>query len=235
MNENSYTLSHFWSQGDGVSHAVALLLLAMSLASWSVMLVKSWRLLQLRRMTLDSREFWHSDDFTAAIKQLGAHHNNPFLHLARRGSDAAAHHGEHRDELHGVLNLSDWLESSMNQAMDDIARHMQRGLSLLASVGSTAPFIGLFGTVWGIYHALASIGNTGVATLDKVAGPVGEALIMTALGLVVAIPAVLSYNALTRANREVFAQVRRFAHDLHAYLITGGVVRKGCASAAREL
>ena len=233
MNDNSYSISHLWSQGDAVTHAVAILLLAMSLASWSVMLAKAWRLFELRRLSLRAREFWHHDDFGTALDSLGPHAGNPFRHLAQRSSEAAAHHGEHRDELHGVLDLGDWLESTMSQAMDDGARHMQRGLSLLASVGSTSPFIGLFGTVWGIYHALASIGASGVATLDKVAGPVGEALVMTALGLVVAIPAVLGYNALTRANREIFAQLKRFAHDLHAYLVTGGLVKKTRA-AGRE-
>ena len=101
---------------------------------------------------------------------------------------------------------------------------MQSGLAILASVGSTAPFIGLFGTVWGIYHALIAIGTSGQSTIDKVAGPIGEALIMTALGLAVAIPAVLGYNALVRGNKSILTRLNSFAHDLHAYFVTGARV-----------
>ncbi len=226
MNNASFSLAALWSQSDAITHAVAILLIGMSVASWSVMLVKSWRVLRLRKMAMDSRHFWHSQNFDTGLQALGQADGNPFHILARRGAASAAHHAESSDELHGLLSLGDWLESSMGQALEDSARHMQRGLALLASVGSTAPFIGLFGTVWGIYHALSAIGQQNSASLAQVAGPVGEALVMTALGLVVAIPAVLGYNALTRANRELLAQLRRFAHELHAYLISGGRLKK---------
>ena len=117
--------------------------------------------------------------------------------------------------------MSDWVTRSLRNTMDEFTSRLQSGLAILASVGSTAPFIGLFGTVWGIYHALLSIGTAGQATIDKVAGPVGESLIMTALGLAVAIPAVLGYNALVRGNKGVLQKLNRFAHDLHAYFVTG--------------
>jgi biopolymer transport protein ExbB/TolQ/biopolymer transport protein ExbD len=151
----------------------------------------------------------------AALQPLQA--DNPFRDLASRSTEAVTHHINHQNELHGVLNLNDWLTSTMRQSIDDTTSRLQSGLSILASVGSTAPFIGLFGTVWGIYHALIGIGAAGQATLDKVAGPVGESLVMTAGGLAVAIPAVLGYNALVRGNKEILARLKHFAHDLHAY------------------
>ena len=132
--------------------------------------------------------------------------------------------GNAKPQLHDALDLSEWVTRSLRNSIDDIAAKMQAGLAVLASVGSTAPFVGLFGTVWGIYHALLAIGLNGQASIDKVAGPVGESLIMTALGLAVAIPAVLGYNALVRGNKSVSGKLNRFAHDLHAYFVTGARV-----------
>ena len=126
--------------------------------------------------------------------------------------------------MHQSLSISDWVTLELRNGVDEFTAKLQAGLAILASVGSTAPFVGLFGTVWGIYHALLSIGMSGQATIDKVAGPVGEALIMTALGLAVAIPAVLGYNALVRGNKGILGKVNRFAHDLHAYFVTGARV-----------
>lgn len=230
MNEHTFSLGQIWSQGDSVSHAVAIILVIMSLASWSVILVKAWGLVQLRRMSAGAKQFWHTtsfDDGMAALTPVSA--DNPFRDLAARSTEAVNHHVNHQDELHGVLNLNDWVTSTMRQSIDDTTGRMQSGLSILASVGATAPFVGLFGTVWGIYHALVGIGAAGQATLDKVAGPVGEALVMTAGGLAVAIPAVLGYNALVRGNKEILARLKHFAHDLHAYLVTGGKVRRNPA------
>lgn len=232
MNDSTFNLAQVWAQGDAVAHAVAVLLLLMSLASWSVMLAKAVQLMRLRHMGRAARGFWHAASVEAGLASLPPEAGgNPWRQLLDRGSDAAAHHAEHRDELHGVLNLNDWLASTLRQSMDESAQRQQAGLSILASVGSTAPFIGLFGTVWGIYHALTGIGASGQASLDKVAGPVGESLVMTALGLAVAIPAVLGYNALVRGNKAVLAQLKHFAHDLHAYLVTGGRVRKSATVA----
>ncbi|MDD3354462.1 MotA/TolQ/ExbB proton channel family protein [Zoogloea sp.] len=231
MNESTFSLAQIWAQGDGVSHAVAIVLIIMSVASWAVMIVKAWGLMQLRQMSAGAKQFWHSTSFEQGMAALTpATAENPFHDLAVRSTEAAAHHATHQDELHGVLNLNDWITSNMRQSIEDTTSRMQSGLSILASVGSTAPFVGLFGTVWGIYHALIGIGAAGQATLDKVAGPVGEALVMTAGGLAVAIPAVLGYNALVRGNKEILGRLKNFAHDLHAYLVTGGKVRKAASN-----
>jgi biopolymer transport protein ExbB len=227
MNESTFSFGQIWAQGDGVSHAVAIILILMSLASWSVIFIKAWSLVQLRRMSGGAKQFWHATSFDEGMAALSPNKDdNPFHALASRSTEAVNHHVNHQNELHGVLNLNDWITSTMRQSIDDATGRMQGGLSILASVGSTAPFIGLFGTVWGIYHALIGIGAAGQATLDKVAGPVGESLVMTAGGLAVAIPAVLGYNALVRGNKEILARLKHFAHDLHAFLVTGGKVRK---------
>lgn len=134
-----------------------------------------------------------------------------------------AHH-KARSRLHNCLDVSNWLTSALRNSIDEVTGRLQSGLAVLASVGSTAPFIGLFGTVWGIYHALLSISAAGQATIDQVAGPIGEALVMTALGIAVAVPAVLGYNALVRGNKGVLRNLNRFTHDLHAYFITGARV-----------
>jgi len=148
--------------------------------------------------------------------------------LATEGQKAATHvkltHGAQQAELHESFDISEWVTRCLRNSLDDSTAKLQSGLAILASAGSTAPFVGLFGTVWGIYHALMSIGLAGQASIDKVAGPIGEALIMTALGLAVAIPAVLGYNALVRGNKAVLAKLNRFAHDLHAYYVTGARV-----------
>lgn len=230
MNASTFSLAHIWAQGDGVSHAVAILLLLMSLASWSVIFIKAGQLLQLRRMNVGATRFWHATSFDAGLATLApARADNPFRDLASRGAEALSHHASHRDELHGVLGLNDWLTSTLRQSIDDTTARLQSGMAILASVGSTAPFVGLFGTVWGIFHALVGIGAAGQASLDQVAGPVGESLVMTAAGLAVAIPAVLGYNALVRGNKQCLARLKHFAHDLHAYLVTGGKVRKHSA------
>jgi biopolymer transport protein ExbB len=226
MNNNNFGLSHLWAQGDIVTRAVAILLLAMSLASWMVIVVKA---LDLRRHASQARRiesFWHSADFADGLSKLNTDPANPFRALALEGREAAAHHNA-QTQLHDSLGASEWLTRAMRNSIDDSTARMQAGLAVLASVGSTAPFVGLFGTVWGIYHALLSISAAGQATIDKVAGPIGEALVMTALGLAVAIPAVLGYNALVRGNKGVLNRLNRFAHDLHAYFLTGARVASG--------
>ena len=135
-----------------------------------------------------------------------------------------------KPQLHDSFDVSEWITRSLRNTLDEFTAKLQSGLAILASVGSTAPFVGLFGTVWGIYHALLSIGMAGQATIDKVAGPIGESLIMTALGLAVAIPAVLGYNALVRGNKGVLLKLNRFAHDLHAYFVTGARVKTSAHS-----
>ena len=232
--ESQFGIANLWAQGDIVTRGVALLLLAMSLASWLVIIIKSLDLLRLRKLAAASGSFWHNTNFDKAVQDLGPAPatENPFVQLAQLGRDAAAHHRDAKAELHQALSISDWVTLELRNGVDEFTAQLQSGLAILASVGSTAPFVGLFGTVWGIYHALLSIGMSGQATIDKVAGPVGEALIMTALGLAVAIPAVLGYNALVRGNKGLLGKVNRFAHDLHAYFVTGARVG-GAAPASK--
>lgn len=226
----NYGLAHVWEQGDFITRGILLTLLLMSVLSWTVILVKGWNVFRLKRLTRNAeQEFWHSDDFDDGVKKLsdaksrtaGNPTDNPFLALALSGQEAADHHHQSQPHLHDRMDISDWITRCLKSTMDESVARMQSGLAVLASIGSTAPFVGLFGTVWGIYHALLVIGATGQTSIDQVAGPVGESLIMTAFGLFVAIPAVLGYNALTRSNKHLLSKLNRFAHGLHAYYVTG--------------
>ena len=224
-------LAHVWLQGDAVTRAVAIVLLAMSLATWIIIL---WKYLDQRAQRQQAKAcegFWHSADFAEGLDKLGAQDGNPFRALANEGREAARHvlhkDGRPGPQLHDTLDVSDWVERCLRRSLDDATARAQSGLTVLASIASTAPFVGLFGTVWGIYHALLSIGAAGQVSIDQVAGPIGEALIMTAMGLLVAIPAVLGYNVLVRGNKGINHQLNRFAHDLHAYFVTGARVTAG--------
>jgi biopolymer transport protein ExbB len=224
-------LAHVWTQGDAVTRTVALVLLTMSLATWIIVL---WKALDQRAQRAQAKGvegFWHSADFAEGLDKLGTTESNPFRAVALEGREAARHilhkDGRPGTQLHDSLDVSDWVERCLRKSVDDHQARAQSGLSVLASVASTAPFVGLFGTVWGIYHALLGIGAAGQVSIDQVAGPIGEALIMTALGLLVAIPAVLGYNALVRGNKGIAHQLNRFAHDLHAYFVTGARVSLG--------
>ncbi|HEY3487042.1 MAG TPA: MotA/TolQ/ExbB proton channel family protein [Gammaproteobacteria bacterium] len=216
----------FWAQADAVGKSAAVLLLAMSVLSWYLIVWKSWHTGYTRRYAgraIDA--FWESEseEPAGAVAQMQlAAPGNPFTEAATESVNAAVHHMRHSGgKISGALNLSDFITRALRRTITRATSRLESGLSVLASIGATAPFIGLFGTVWGIYHALISIGFTGEATIDKVAGPVGEALIMTAFGIAVAVPAVLGYNFCTRANRVILAELDAFAHDLHAYLTTG--------------
>jgi biopolymer transport protein ExbB len=222
----NYGIAHVWAQGDFVTRGIALALVIMSVLSWTVIVVKAWNVVRLKRLTKNAEQaFWHSDDFNDGIQKLGAQSSsaadNPFLALALAGQEAADHHHQTQPHLHDRMDVSDWITRCLKDVMDESVGRMQAGLAVLASIGSTSPFVGLFGTVWGIYHALLTIGATGQTSIDQVAGPVGESLIMTAFGLFVAIPAVLGYNALTRANKSIVTKLNRFAHGLHAFFVTG--------------
>jgi biopolymer transport protein ExbB len=226
MNQ-AFGLSQLWSQGDWVTRFVALLLLVMSLASWMVIITKALAIRRAAAQAKSVESFWHGSDLADGLNKLGTEADNPFRQLAIEGREAAAHHRQQtasKPQLHDGMDISDWITRCLRNSIDESTARLQSGLAVLASVGSTAPFVGLFGTVWGIYHALLSIGMAGQASIDKVAGPIGEALVMTALGLAVAIPAVLGYNALVRGNKGVTAKLNRFAHDLHAYYVTGARV-----------
>jgi biopolymer transport protein ExbB len=220
----NYGIAHVWTQGDWVTRGIALTLMTMSILSWCVIVVKGWNVVCLKRLSRHAEQsFWHAGDFAEGVRQLGngRREHNPFLSLALSGQEAVDHHRQTQPQLHERMDVSDWITRCIKDAMDDAIASMQSGLAILASIGSTAPFVGLFGTVWGIYHALLTIGATGQTSIDAVAGPVGESLIMTAFGLFVAIPAVLGYNALTRANKAIVTKLKRFAHGLHAFFVTG--------------
>jgi biopolymer transport protein ExbB len=217
-------LAHFIAQTDGVARVLLAALLLMSLVSWYLIITKTVGvMLERRRAAAFLASFWDAPSLSAVARDLEkARTDDSFSHLTWHAIVATRHHRRHgANKLNEAGSSGDFVTRAMRRVIDEDTARMEAGLTVLASVGSTAPFIGLFGTVWGVYHALVNIGLSGQGTLDKVAGPVGEALIMTALGLAVAIPAVLAYNTFVRANRLVLAQLDAFAHDLFAVLTTG--------------
>jgi len=217
----------FITNGGVVSITVALILLVMSVASWYLIITKTYQAMRLRNASNQfSEKFWDASSIDLAMR--GNDQSTPVARLASQAIEAAEHHQRHATQrLADACNQDEFVARSMRRVISDEGARLENGLTILASVGSVAPFVGLFGTVWGIYHALASISMSGQATLDKVAGPVGEALIMTAFGLAVAIPAVLAYNALVRSNRVLMAQLDSFANDLHVLLTTGAPLTHG--------
>jgi biopolymer transport protein ExbB len=218
--ENPFGLTAFVKQLDPVGTGVLVVLIIMSLASWYVMLTKLW---DQRRLRNDYKEvqkgFWTAGSLRDGISKLSK--DNVFKMVAEDGVRAAQHH---EGRLTDQIPLHEWVTVSLYRSVDSISSRLAQGLSLLATVGSTAPFVGLFGTVWGIYNALISISMAGQASLDKIAGPIGEALIMTALGLFVAVPAVMGYNWLMGRNKDIQEKLRYFTADLHSYLVSGARV-----------
>ena len=215
--ENPYGIEALWKQGDFVARGTLIILVIMSIGTWYIGIVKY---IEQARLFKDWREaegkFWGAKNVNDGAAQL--RQDSAFRFMAEEGAIAVK---DHSSMPRQQIPLAEWLALSLDRAVDVINNRVQTGLAFLATVGSTAPFVGLFGTVWGIYHALTAIGIAGQASIDKVAGPVGEALIMTALGLAVAVPAVLAYNGFVRANRLVLAKLDAFAHDLYAVLTTG--------------
>ena len=217
--DNPYGIEALWKTSDAVAKTVLLLLLVMSISSWYVLIVKLLEQAKVGRQSkLAAKDFWSAGTVEQGCAKLDV--NSPFRFIAEAGMQATKKH----DGLMGHVDLNDWVSMSIGRAVERIQASMQGGLSVLATVGSISPFVGLFGTVWGIYHALTAIGISGQASIDKVAGPVGEALIMTAIGLAVAVPAVLSYNWLVGRNKDAMSDVRAFGADLHA-VILGSVKR----------
>ena len=215
---------HFLAQSDAVGKTLLLLLLLMSAASWAIILAKGlaqW--LRQRRATAFLDHFWNAstlDQVQAEIHTHGA--RDPFSHLSAHALHAQAHHARHgASKLAEAGSASEFITRTLKKVLDEETTRLEAGLTTLATVGATAPFVGLFGTVWGVYHALLGIGMSGAGTLDKVAGPVGEALIMTGIGLAVAIPAVVAYNAFTRSNRVLTGRLDAFAFELHSFLTMG--------------
>ena len=216
--------AHFIAQSDAVGRALLVILVAMSIATWAIVAVKAlslWLRNGRSRAFLDF--FWNAsslDAVAAEIEARGA--RDPFSHAADQALQAQAHHARYgASRLQEAGSGSEFVTRTLKKVLDEEISRLDNGLTVLATVGATAPFVGLFGTVWGVYHALVAIGMSGSGTLDKVAGPVGEALIMTGLGLAVAIPAVVGYNALTRANRVLAARLDAFAYELHTFVSMG--------------
>lgn len=224
-NGYEFNSLQFIAGGGAVSLLVAIALLMMSIASWYLIFVKGYRAVRLRNASAAYiGRFWQAKTLQAAIQQPAV--DVPASMIVTQAMKAAEHYRQHASQKAGeICNQDEFIARSMRKVMAEESAKMERGLTVLASVGSIAPFIGLFGTVWGIYHALASISLSGQATLDKVAGPVGEALIMTALGLAVAIPAVLAYNAFVRLNRNLLTQTESFAQEVHVLLTTGAALK----------
>ncbi len=219
--DNPYGLGALIAQGNIVSRSILAILLIMSLMTWFIMITKYFDQRRQRLQGIEAeKEFWSATSLTDAIGKLKGG-SNPFRALAETGKQAYEYHETNKSRLSGAISTSDWITDSLQRTADSVISRMQSGLPVLASVGATAPFVGLLGTVIGIYNALIAIGVAGQASIDKVAGPVGEALIMTAFGLAVAVPAVLGYNILLRRNKAVQERVSHFTHELHAYLISG--------------
>jgi len=219
--DNPYGLGALIAQGNIVSRSILAILLIMSLMTWFIMITKYFDQRRQRLQGIEAeKEFWSATSLTDAIGKLKGG-SNPFRALAETGKQAYEYHESNKSRLSGAISTSDWITDSLQRTADAVISRMQSGLPVLASVGATAPFVGLLGTVIGIYNALIAIGVAGQASIDKVAGPVGEALIMTAFGLAVAVPAVLGYNILLRRNKAVQERVSHFTHELHAYLISG--------------
>lgn len=215
MNQESVLL-HYWAQGDTVSRLVMAALLLMSLMSWYFILAKSWSTQRARGSSAAVNAFWDAPSYADGLALLRAADTEKlYAPLAQQAAKLAQM--QDRD----AAGYSSLTTRTLRREIDQVVTRLEAGLTVLASIGATAPFVGLLGTVWGIYHALTAVSLAGTMQLDKVAGPVGEALIMTALGLTVAIPAVLAYNAFTRTNRLCMATLDAFAHDLQAYLQAG--------------
>ena len=213
--DNPYGLGALWAQGDFVARGTLIILVIMSMGSWYILITKLYESLKISGEAKQARSgFFKSSSLNDAIKKLKD--GSAFRFIAESGIQANEHH---EGALTEHIDRNTWVTTSVQRSIDDVQSRLQDGLAFLATVGSTAPFVGLFGTVWGIYHALTAIGIAGQASIDKVAGPVGEALIMTAIGLAVAVPAVLGYNWLVRRNKVTMEAVRSFSADLHGVLM----------------
>lgn len=223
MNEK-LGIIHMWIEGGPVIQFTALVLLLMSIISWVVLIYKVLMVNRLKKQSQVAKKFWQSASFKDGVKGLDEQSQSSikiFKNLVDVGQSTIVNHRDMEKQFDQNYGLGDLISERLQNSIDEAEEKLDSGLAVLASIGSTAPFVGLFGTVWGIYHALLSIGEMGQVSIDKVAGPVGEALIMTAFGLGVAIPAVLGYNALVRGNKRILRRLNRFAQDLHSYYLIG--------------
>ena len=227
--DNPYGIQALWAQGDFVAKGVLVLLVLMSAYSWFIIFTKWWEQKRLLSQAAEAeKNFWAADNIKNGVTKLTGK-GNVFKAIAGEAIDAAVHHDS---RLTQQVPLHEWIDNVIARGVARISSALTTQLPFLATTGSTAPFIGLFGTVWGIYHALVSIGVAGQASIDKVAGPVGEALIMTAIGLAVAVPAVLGYNYLLGRNKLIMEKVKLFASDLEQVIVSGSRVE---GSAARVI
>jgi biopolymer transport protein ExbB len=225
---NPYGIQAMWNEGDFVTKGTAIVLILMSMGSWYIIITKLIDQVKIGAQAKEvQQKFWKASSIAAGSASLKE--GSPFRFIAESGTKATVHHD---GALLEQIDLSTWVTMSIQRAVEKVQSRLQDGLSFLATVGSTAPFIGLLGTVWGIYNALTAIGMSGNASIDKVAGPVGEALIMTAFGLVVAVPAVLGYNWLVRRNKTAMEDVRSFSADVHSVLISGAMSTSEAGRAA---
>ena len=216
---NPYGPQAVWTGGDFVSRGTVIILFIMSLGSWYIIITKLIDQFRLMRQAGEVKsKFWKANSIAAGTASLTA--SSPFRFIAESGTKSTEHHD---GALLEQIDLNTWVTMAIQRAVDRVQSRLADGLAFLATVGSTSPFVGLFGTVWGIYNALTKIGVAGQASIDKVAGPVGEALIMTAFGLFVAVPAVLGYNWLVKRNKGAMEEVRSFSADLHSVLLSGAM------------
>jgi biopolymer transport protein ExbB len=216
--DNPYGIQALWAQGDFVAKGVMVLLVIMSAYSWFIIFTKWWEQRRLLGQAHEAeKNFWAADNIKTGVGKLSGK-GNIFKVMASEAIDAAEHHDT---RLTQQVPLHEWIDNVLARATARIGSALSTQLPFLATTGSTAPFIGLFGTVWGIYHALVAIGVAGQASIDKVAGPVGEALIMTAIGLAVAVPAVLGYNFLLGRNKSIMEKVKLFSSDLEQVIVSG--------------
>lgn len=213
---SQYGLGALWAQGDIIARGTLIIMILMSAGTWYVLVTKLIQQQGLLSQAKASRKFWEAKDLTQSLNTYKP--DSAFRAVAEDGILAVKQHNARTGEK---IDLPEWLALQLQRSVERVSGQLQNGLSLLATVGSCSPFVGLFGTVWGIYHALIAIGLAGQASIDKVAGPVGEALIMTAIGLAVAVPAVLGYNWLVRRNKVILDSLRGFAADMHANLAMG--------------
>jgi len=219
--ENPYGLQALWAQGDFIAKGVLILLALMSAYSWFIIFTKWWEQRRLLKQAAEAdKNFWAADNIKNGVGKLTGK-GNIFKAIASEAIDSAEHHDSRMTQ---EVPLHEWIDNVIARGVARIGSALQTQLPFLATTGSTAPFIGLFGTVWGIYHALVAIGVAGQASIDKVAGPVGEALIMTAIGLAVAVPAVLGYNYLLGRNKMIMEKVKLFASDLEQVIVSGSRV-----------
>ena len=213
--DNPYGLQALWAQGDFVAKGTLIILVIMSLGSWYILVTKLYESIKISGEAKAARKaFFKAGSLQEGAKKLKE--GSAFRFIAETGIDAGEHH---EGALTENIDRNTWVTMSVQRSVEEVQSRLQDGLAFLGTVGSTAPFIGLFGTVWGILNALTAIGIAGQASIDKVAGPVGESLLMTAIGLAVAVPAVLGYNWLVRRNKVTLDAVRGFAADLHGVLM----------------